>query len=158
MWTRVTVILLALVSITACSTRSGGSGVSATPGDVAASGSGSSGDATGGAPSGAGSAGTSTTTTHAAPAEAWAAIRSGALLVDVRTQAEYDQGHLEGALLIPHGQIAARVTELGEDKSRAIVLYCRSGNRSSQAKQALEELGYTNVMNAGGYERLKQAQ
>ena len=97
-----------------------------------------------------------TSATPVAPTEAWAAIRSGALLVDVRSQAEYDQGHLDGALLIPHDQMAARASELGEDKSRAIVLYCRSGNRSSQAKKALEAQGYTNVMNAGGYEGLKQ--
>lgn len=93
-----------------------------------------------------------------ATADAWAAIRSGALLVDVRTQAEFAQGHLEGALLIPHDQIASRAGELGEDKSRAVVLYCRTGNRSSQAKKALESLGFTNVMNAGGYERLKEAE
>lgn len=120
-----------------------------------------------GMPAGDGTSGT-VTETPAAPArsagnagpaaEAWTAIRSGALLVDVRTQAEYDQGHLEGALLIPHDQIASRAAELGDDKSRAVVLYCRTGNRSSQAKKALEGLGFTNVLNAGGYESLRQAQ
>ncbi|HET7904368.1 MAG TPA: rhodanese-like domain-containing protein, partial [Candidatus Eisenbacteria bacterium] len=49
-------------------------------------------------------------------------------------------------------------SELGDDKSRAIVLYCRTGNRSGQAKRALEELGYTNVMNAGGYESMRRVQ
>ena len=102
--------------------------------------------------------GTAATRTASVQQEAWTAIRGGALLVDVRSRDEFDQGHLEGAVLIPHDQIAARASELGDDKSRAIVLYCRSGNRSSQAKLALEKLGYTNVMNAGGYERLKQAQ
>ncbi|HET9251616.1 MAG TPA: rhodanese-like domain-containing protein [Candidatus Eisenbacteria bacterium] len=91
-------------------------------------------------------------------ADAWAAIRSGALLVDVRTKAEFDQGHLEGALLIPHDHMAARASELGDDKTRAIVLYCRTGNRSNQAKKALERLGFTNVMNAGGYERLQRGE
>ena len=102
--------------------------------------------------------GTAATRTVSVQQEAWTAIRGGALLVDVRSRDEFDQGHLEGAVLIPHDQIAARASELGDDKGRAIVLYCRSGNRSSQAKLALEKLGYTNVMNAGGYERLKQAQ
>ena len=88
--------------------------------------------------------------------EAWTAIRGGALLVDVRSQQEFDQGHLEGAVLIPHDEIASRASELGADKSRPIVLYCRTGNRSGQAKRALEELGYTHVMNAGGYESLKR--
>jgi phage shock protein E len=104
------------------------------------------------------SAGTAATDTRTVATDAWAAIRSGALLVDVRTQAEYDQGHLEGALLIPHDQMAMRAAELGDDKSRAVVLYCRSGNRSSQAKKALEGLGFTDVRNAGSYETLKQAQ
>ncbi|HEU4335086.1 MAG TPA: rhodanese-like domain-containing protein [Candidatus Eisenbacteria bacterium] len=89
---------------------------------------------------------------------AWASVREGALLVDVRTQEEFDAGHLEGALLIPVDEIDSRASELGDDKSRAIVLYCRTGNRSGQAKRALEERGYTNVMNAGGYERMRRVQ
>ncbi|HSQ59273.1 MAG TPA: rhodanese-like domain-containing protein [Acidobacteriota bacterium] len=89
---------------------------------------------------------------------AWASVRGGALLVDVRTREEFDEGHLEGALLIPVDEIASRASELGDDKNRAIVLYCRSGNRSGRAKRALEELGYTNVMNAGGYESLRRVQ
>lgn len=105
-----------------------------------------------------GSSGAAAASAILAPADAWAAIRAGALLVDVRTASEYAQGHLENALLIPHDQIVARAGELGDDKTRPIVLYCRSGNRSSQAKKALDALGYTNVMNAGGYEGLKQAQ
>lgn len=105
-----------------------------------------------------GGGGTAAIKTPSVQEKAWAEIRSGALLVDVRTQQEFDQGHLENAILIPHDQIAARASELGTDKHRAIVLYCRSGSRSSQAKLALEKLGYTDVMNAGGYEALKQAQ
>jgi phage shock protein E len=89
---------------------------------------------------------------------AWASVREGALLVDVRTQEEFDAGHLEGARLIPVDEIVSRASELGDDKSRAIVLYCRTGNRSGQAKRALEELGYTNVMNAGGYESMRRVQ
>jgi rhodanese-related sulfurtransferase/uncharacterized damage-inducible protein DinB len=98
------------------------------------------------------------TRTGLAPEEAWKAIRAGALLVDVRSPAEYAQGHLEGAMLLPHDQIASRASELGSDKDRQIVLYCRTGNRSKQAKESLEKLGYTHVMNAGAYESLKQTQ
>ena len=108
--------------------------------------------------SGQSGGGTSATRTVSIQKEAWTAIRGGALLVDVRSREEFDQGHLEGAALIPHDEIASRASELGDDKSRVIVLYCRSGNRSSQAKLALEKLGYNNVMNAGGYESLKRAQ
>jgi phage shock protein E len=100
----------------------------------------------------------SATKTPSAQETAWAAIRSGALLVDVRSQEEFDQGHLDGAALIPHTEIAARASELGDDKDRVIVLYCRTGNRSGKAKRTLEELGYTHVMNAGAYESLKRSQ
>lgn len=88
---------------------------------------------------------------------AWQQIRDGALLVDVRTQAEFDAGHLDGAILIPHDQITSRLSELGDDKSRKIVLYCRSGRRASIVKQQLEGLGFQSVLNAGGYEALKRA-
>jgi len=90
--------------------------------------------------------------------EAWEAIRGGAVLVDVRTRDEFDQGHLEGAKLIPYDEIASRTTELGDDKAATIVLYCRTGNRSGKAKGTLESLGYTHVINAGGYEHLMRAQ
>jgi len=88
---------------------------------------------------------------------AWEAIAKGAVVVDVRTDAEYQQGHLPGAVNIPHDQIASRVAELPSDKGRAIVLYCRSGRRSGIAKQSLEKLGFTNAINAGGYDALMLA-
>lgn len=145
-------LLLALLLFPACSSHTDKAGAPA--GDVTESAV-PHGDAAAPAPPASG--GSAVADARTSPADAWAAIRSGALLVDVRTQAEFDQGHLEGALLIPHDQIGARASELGGEKSRAIVLYCRSGNRSSQAKKALEGLGFTNVMNAGGYESLKEA-
>jgi phage shock protein E len=146
-------LLVLLLLVPACSSHASKAGAPA--GEVAVSGSAPETSAPTRPPE---SGGPSTSESHTAPAEAWAAIRSGALLVDVRTQSEYDQGHLQNALLIPHDQVAARASELGDDKSRAIVLYCRSGSRSSQAKKALEGLGFTNVTNAGAYESLKQAQ
>ena len=88
---------------------------------------------------------------------AWQKIRAGALLVDVRTPAEYARGHLEGAINIPYDQIGARAGELG-DKDREIVLYCRSGRRSGIAKQTLEKQGFTRLFNAGSYQRLLEAQ
>ena len=159
MWSRLVVLLLLLL-FPACSGNSGGAGAPSI--EIAASGGATGGDVSTSAPAQVPADTTEGGAVAAkgpmAPAEAWTAIRSGALLVDVRTQAEYDQGHLEGALLIPHDQIGGRAGELGDDKSRPVVLYCRSGNRSSQAKAALESLGFTNVMNAGGYETLKHAQ
>jgi phage shock protein E len=88
---------------------------------------------------------------------AWKRIRAGAMLLDVRTPEEYSQGHLHGAVNIPYDQLAARVDEIDQDKDRDIVLYCRSGRRSDLAKRTLESLGYTNVLNAGGYEQMLKA-
>ncbi len=89
--------------------------------------------------------------------KAWELINNGALLVDVRTKEEYDAGHLEGALLIPYDQIPERLAEFGDDKNRPIVVYCRSGKRAGVAERTLREAGFTNVLNAGGYEAMKAA-
>lgn len=70
-----------------------------------------------------------------------------ALLLDVRTTAEWEQdGHLEDAVLIPHSELESRSDELPEDKEELILLYCRSGNRSQEAAQTLLDLGYTNIV------------
>ena len=69
------------------------------------------------------------------------------LLLDVRTQAEWEQdGYLEGAVLIPHTSLEERLDELPEDKDELIHLYCRSGNRSVEAANTLLGLGYTNIV------------
>lgn len=77
----------------------------------------------------------------------------GALLLDVRTNDEFEAGHVEGAKLIPHDQVAARVDEiselLGGDRGKPIVLYCRSGNRTKKARTALEQAGFTQVVDLG---------
>jgi rhodanese-related sulfurtransferase len=73
------------------------------------------------------------------------------LLLDVRTQAEFDQGHLPGAVLSPYDALEAAFGE--PDKSRPIVVYCRSGNRSSIAARTLARMGYTNVSDFGAIGR-----
>lgn len=88
------------------------------------------------------------------PVKAWQMINEGALLVDVRTPDEYKQGHLSGAKLIPVKEVEKRVAEFGEDKSRPIVVYCKRGIRSGRAEQTLLKLGFTNVLNGGGYNAL----
>lgn len=80
-----------------------------------------------------------------------------AVLIDVRTEEEFAEGALPGAQLIPHDQIGARIAVAVPDKNTPIVLYCRSGRRSSLAQDALQALGYRQVVNAGGYEQLKLA-
>ena len=75
---------------------------------------------------------------------------NGYILLDTRTQEEYDQSHIPGALLIPHTEIAERAAAELPDKDQVILVYCRSGNRSKQASEILAELGYTNVKEFGG--------
>ena len=74
----------------------------------------------------------------------------GYIILDVRTQEEYDQGHIPGAILIPNTEIEARAEEVLTDKNQLIFVYCRSGRRSKLAAEALVELGYTNIKEFGG--------
>lgn len=72
------------------------------------------------------------------------------VILDVRTDEEYAQGHIPGAILIPDYEIRDRAgTEL-PDRDQLILVYCRSGNRSKTASAILAELGYTNVVEFGG--------
>ena len=72
------------------------------------------------------------------------------LILDVRTQAEYDTGHIPGAICIPNETISDAVLQQLPDQGQLILVYCRSGNRSKTASQALVDLGYTNVYEFGG--------
>ena len=72
------------------------------------------------------------------------------VILDARTQAEYDEGHIPGAILIPHDTVATAAEDALPDKDQLILVYCRSGNRSKQVSQALVDLGYTNVVEFGG--------
>jgi len=76
-------------------------------------------------------------------------IKEGALIVDVRTGEEYASGHYANAKNIPVDQVESRLKEFG-DKDRKIVVYCRSGGRSSKAKSILEANGFKNIVNGGG--------
>lgn len=70
------------------------------------------------------------------------------ILLDVRTDEEYADGHLEGATLIPHDRLQERYQEL--DAGKEIIVYCRSGYRSSLATNMLRKLGFTNIKNMDG--------
>ncbi len=87
--------------------------------------------------------------------QAWPMIEQGALLIDVRTEGEFTQGHIDGALNIPWEETDKLLAAIGTDKQRPVVVYCRSGNRSGKSKAKLDSLGYTNVFNAMGYEALQ---
>lgn len=72
------------------------------------------------------------------------------LLVDVRTQEEFDEGHIDGAMLIPVSEIEELAPDMLPDLDQKILLYCRSGSRSGAAARTLIDLGYTNIIDFGG--------
>ena len=74
--------------------------------------------------------------------------------IDVRSAEEFNTGHLQGAVNIPHDKIIEGVKAIGSDKDAPINLYCRSGRRAEAALTELKNAGYTNVTNHGGYEDL----
>ncbi|RAL22273.1 rhodanese-like domain-containing protein [Lujinxingia litoralis] len=82
------------------------------------------------------------------PQEARQLVEEGALLLDVRTPAEFNERHIPGALNIPLQELQARQGELPE-QARPIVVYCRSGNRSSQARNYLRSQGFEQVHDLG---------
>ena len=85
-----------------------------------------------------------------AKAKALMDSESGYIIIDARTQEEYDQGHIPGAILIPEYEIADRAEKELPDKDQLILVYCRSGRRSKIAAEELVKLGYTNVKEFGG--------
>lgn len=88
--------------------------------------------------------------------KAWPMIESGALLVDVRSKEEFDEGHLEGAVNIEWDKTDELIAAIGDDKQRPVVFYCRSGNRAGKSIAELASKGYTNIFNATGFEALKE--
>lgn len=75
------------------------------------------------------------------------AEKTNPLIIDVRTEAEWKSSHLEGAVLLPYEQIGEKIGTIVTDKSRRIYLYCRTGRRSKIAQDALEKLGYKDIVN-----------
>ncbi len=90
-------------------------------------------------------------------AQEFAPLFDSAVTIDVRTQEEYDQGHLAQTV-----HIDVRKRNFGDlvsalDRDKAYYLYCRSGNRSQQAAAKMIDLGFTNVTNIGGFAELEAA-
>ena len=85
-----------------------------------------------------------------AEAKALMDSESGYIIIDARTQEEYNEGHIPGAILIPEYEIADRAEKELPDKDQLILVYCRSGRRSKIAAEELVKLGYTNVKEFGG--------
>ena len=72
------------------------------------------------------------------------------VIIDARTDEEFAEGHIKGAILIPEYEIADRAEKELPDKDALILVYCRSGRRSKIASEELVKLGYTNVKEFGG--------
>lgn len=75
---------------------------------------------------------------------------SNYIILDVRTIEEYKEGHIPNAICIPNETIGEDTKNLLKDKNQLILIYCRSGNRSKQAAEKLQKLGYTNLIEFGG--------
>lgn len=74
----------------------------------------------------------------------------GYVILDVRARDEYDQGHIPGAIVIPHTELEDLAAEKLPDLDQLILVYCRSGRRSKIAAELLVDLGYTNIREFGG--------
>lgn len=72
------------------------------------------------------------------------------ILLDVRTQAEYAEGHIPGAICLPNETIGSEPPAELPDREQTILVYCRSGRRSAEAAQKLSDMGYVNVLEFGG--------
>ena len=72
------------------------------------------------------------------------------VILDVRTDQEFADGHIPGAICIPNETIGSEKPSMLPDTDQLILVYCRSGNRSKQASQKLASLGYTNIVEFGG--------
>ena len=84
-------------------------------------------------------------------------LNSGTLLVDIREPAEYERGHIPGAVLIPRGMLEFDLVKLLEESARTgaledsdIILYCGTGGRSALATKSLDEMGFNNVKSMDG--------
>jgi rhodanese-related sulfurtransferase len=91
---------------------------------------------------------TATTSQEISVAQAYEKYQSGAFVLDVRTQEEWDEYHAPNTTLIPLDQLASRVNEL--PRNREIVVVCRSGNRSQEGRDILLRAGFTQVSSMAG--------
>lgn len=81
-------------------------------------------------------------------------IDEGAFLVDVRTPGEFNSGHVKGSVNIPLDSIPNQLNKFKDKKN--IIVFCRSGMRSSQAKNILQQNGFTNVVNGGTWDVVRR--
>jgi phage shock protein E len=83
-------------------------------------------------------------------------LKKGALVVDVRTEAEYASGSVKGSTNVPLDRFEASLSMVAPDKSKPLLLHCRSGMRSASALKIARQLGYTNAYNLGGFDHAQK--
>lgn len=83
-------------------------------------------------------------------------LEEGAVLVDVRTEEEYQAVHLKRAINIPLSEISTGIGRIAPERNRVILLHCRSGSRSFMGKRLLKRMQYHNVYNLGSFARAKR--
>ena len=79
-----------------------------------------------------------------------------AVLLDVRQADEFNAGHIDGAVLVPHDTIAEKIGAVVPDKNTPVYVYCRSGRRSAIAVEAMKKLGYTDLTDLGGMDEAEK--
>ena len=83
-------------------------------------------------------------------------LPDNAVLLDVRQADEFNAGHIDGAVLVPHDTIAEKVGAVVPNKITPLFVYCRSGRRSAIAVEAMKKLGYNNITDLDGMDEAKK--
>jgi len=82
--------------------------------------------------------------------ESYDMMTDDVIILDVRTQEEFDEGHIKNAILLPYDEIREKAANILTDKNQTILIYCRTGRRSEIAARELLDIGYTKVYDFGG--------
>jgi phage shock protein E len=83
-------------------------------------------------------------------------MRSGAVLIDVRSEAEFNTGSIDTAVNIPYDRITEKIVSVIQDENTPVLLFCHSGSRAALARQSLKKAGYTNVYSIGTVTRARK--
>ena len=94
--------------------------------------------------------------TQVTPAAAREWLSQGALVIDVRSEGEFQERHLPGAINIPLGRLRDDIARRAPDKAQPLLLHCLSGTRSGMGKRILKQMGYSKVFNLGSYGRAEK--
>ena len=91
------------------------------------------------------------------PATAREWLKKGALVIDVRSESEFQERHLPGAINVPLNRLGEEIARRAPNKEQPLLLHCLSGTRSGMGTSALKKMGYRNVFNLGSYGRAEKS-